>query len=235
MVDLDFVKHIARELKEMNKGKKGSPYKYPASLFRFLGYLRIFIPSYRALEGICRVLSELIVGFPTPDHSTIHRRIEGKFENLGIKGNVLIVDSTGFQMGRTTEYVEYKHKLRRRKKWLKVHIITDGEKIVAVEITASNVGDSPVFIKMFDRLRKILEKTRVKITIMGDATYDAREKFNIVEESGHRPLFKVRSNSSTLSVLLQREERRLLSREMKTGAMNLATLKGGVWNPYSHL
>ena len=34
---------------------------------------------------------------------------------------------------------------------------------------------------MFDRLRKMLEKMRVKITIMGDAAYDARR---------HKPLIR---------------------------------------------
>ena len=42
--------------------------------------------------------------------------------------------------------------------------------------TARCTGDSPVFRKMFDRLRKMLEKMRVKITIMGDAAYDARKR-----------------------------------------------------------
>ena len=198
LFNLDFVKNMEKELEEMNRGKKGRPYIYPNSLFRFLGYLYLFFPNYRILEGICRVLSEIIPGFPTPDHSTIHRRLEGKFENVKIKGNVLIVDSTGFQMGRTTEYVEYKHKLRRRKKWVKMHIITDGEKVVEIEITASNVGDSPVFRKMFERLRKMLGED-VKITIIGDAAYDSRQNFNLVEKSGHKPLFKVRGNSSSLS------------------------------------
>ncbi len=193
------VKNMDKELEEMNKRKKGRPYIYPNSLFRFLGYLYLFFPNYRVLEGICRVLSEIIHGFPTPDHSTIHRRLNGKFENVEIKGNVLIVDSTGFQMGRTTEYVEYKHKLRRRKKWLKMHIITDGEKIVEIEITASNVGDSPVFRKMFEKLKNTLEKIGIKVTFIGDTAYDSRQNFNIVEESGHKPLFKVRGNSSSLS------------------------------------
>ncbi len=124
--------------------------------------------------------------------------MEGKFENVKIKGNVLIVDSIGFQMGRTTEYVEYKHKLRRRKKWIKMHIITDGEKIVEIEITTSNVGDSPVFRKMFERIRKMLGED-VKITITEDTAYNSRENFNIVDRCGHKPLFKVRGNSSSLS------------------------------------
>lgn len=198
LFNLDFVKRMDEELEEMNEGKRGRPYIFPNSLFKFLGYLYPFFRNYRILEGICKVLSEIIPGFPTPDHSTIHRRIEEKFGNVKMKGDVLIVDSTGFQMGRTTEYIEYRHKLRRRKKWLKMHIITDGERIVEMEITASNVGDSPMFRKMFKRLRKMLDED-VKLKVIGDAAYDSRENFNIVEESGHRPLFKVRGNSSTLS------------------------------------
>ncbi len=42
---------------------------------------------------------------------------------MEIKGEVLIVGSSGFQMGRTTEYIEYKHMLIRRKKWVKLHVI----------------------------------------------------------------------------------------------------------------
>ena len=197
LFNLNFVNNMEEELKEMNKGKKGRPYKFPNSVFRFLAKLYPFFNNYRLLEGLCRKLNEVIPKFPTPDHTTIERRIEGKFEEPEIKGNVLIVDSSGFQMGRSTEYIEYKHKLRRRKKWVKVHVITDGERLVDVEITPNNVGDSPVFRKMFERVRK--KAGNEKLTVIGDAAYDARENFNMVAESGHRPLFKVRSDSSTLA------------------------------------
>ena len=199
LLNLDFINRIDEELKEMNKGKKGRPYEYTNSLFGFLGHLNLFIHNYRILEGICKSLAEIIPGFPTPDHSTIQRRLNGKFERMDIKGDILIVDSTGFQIGRTTEYVEYRHKLRRRKKWIKLHIITDGKRIVEIEITASNVGDSPVFRRMFKRLKTLPEKMGIKVTMIGDTAYDARENFNIVSEDGHRPLFKVRENSTTLS------------------------------------
>lgn len=199
LLNFEFLSKMEEELKEMNRGKRGRPYKYASSLFQFLGFLYSFFHNYRILEGICKALSNIISNFPTPDHSTIQRRIEGKFESVDIKGDLLIVDSTGFQMSRATEYVEYMHKLRRRKKWVKLHIITDGERIVEIEITTSNIGDSPVFRRMFQKIKKRLAKMGIKVTIIGDAAYDARENFNIVENCGHRPLFKVRSNASSLS------------------------------------
>ncbi len=67
------------------------------------------------------------------------------------------MDSTGFRMGRATEYVEYRHKLRRRKKWIKLHIITDGKKVVRLIITKNNVGDSPAFREMFKTLKNELK------------------------------------------------------------------------------
>ena len=82
--------------------------------------------------------------------------MEAKFESVEINGNVLIMSSTGFQMGHATEYVEYRHKLRRRKKCYKFHIITDEKRIIEVESTTSNIGDTPVFREMFERLRNVL-------------------------------------------------------------------------------
>ncbi len=58
-----------------------------------------------------------------PDHSTIYRRLIVKANKEEISGKILIVDSTGFRLGRATEYVEYRHKLR------------SGKKIVRFEIT----------------------------------------------------------------------------------------------------
>ena len=68
-----------------------------------------------------------------------------------------------------------------------------------------------------------------KLTVIGDAAYDARENFNRVTESGHKPLFKVRSNSSTLSRASPARRRRGGKREMRTRARVLATLSAGVW------
>jgi len=196
LIDLGFLKNEMQELGKMNENKIGRPYQYSESLFKFLGYLYAFVRNYRIIEGLCRALRKIIPNFPTPDHSTIQRRLRYEFENKKIAGNMLIVDSTGFRMGRATEYVEYRHRLRRSKRWVKLHIITDGKKIVRFIITKNNVGDSPAFREMFKTLKKELENVDV---VIADTAYDSRENFNLIANSGIKPLIKVRKNSSTLS------------------------------------
>jgi hypothetical protein len=55
------------ELREMNQGKNGRPFRYPHSLILFLGTLRVvFNLPYRQLEGLARGLGRLISN-PAPD------------------------------------------------------------------------------------------------------------------------------------------------------------------------
>ena len=143
---------------------------YGEGLFKILGYFYAFVKNYRIIEGLCRALRKIIPNFPTLDHSTIHRRLKYELKNDKIAGNMLIVDSTGFRLGRTTEYVEYRHGLRRRKKWIKLHIITDGKKIVKLIITKNNVGDSPAFREMFRTLKSELKDVNI---IVADSAYDS--------------------------------------------------------------
>ncbi len=63
LFDLNFVNTMEEELKEMNKGKKGRPYKFPNSLFRFLAKLYPLFQNYRLLEGLCRKLNKVIPKF----------------------------------------------------------------------------------------------------------------------------------------------------------------------------
>ncbi len=196
LIDIRFLEDMEKELEELNKGKRGRPYKYSEGLFLFLAYLYAFVRNYRILEGLCRAFSRIVKEFPVPDHSTIHRRLKASVREVEIEGNVLIVDSTGFRMGRTTEYVEYRHRLRRRKQWVKLHIVTDGKKVVRFVITKNNTGDSPVFRKLFKALKNELKNVEV---IIADSAYDSRENFNLIANSGIKPLIKVRKNSTALA------------------------------------
>jgi hypothetical protein len=47
--DLQFLEEWNNEVEEMNKGKRGSPYKYPNSLFNWLSPIYSFLSS-RKLE-----------------------------------------------------------------------------------------------------------------------------------------------------------------------------------------
>jgi len=39
LIDIGFLEDMEKELEELNKGKRGRPYKYSDGLFIFLGYL----------------------------------------------------------------------------------------------------------------------------------------------------------------------------------------------------
>ena len=75
LIDIGFLKETDEELKKLNKGKRGRPYRYSEGLFMFLAYLYAFMRNYRILEGLCRAFSRIVKEFPVPDHSTIHRRL----------------------------------------------------------------------------------------------------------------------------------------------------------------
>ncbi len=86
------------------------------------------------------------------------------------------------------------------------------------------------FVNTMEEELKEMNKRRMKsnekLTLIGDAAYDARENFNMLAESGHRPLFKVRINSSSLSRASPARRRR----EKRTGARELDIIKYGGWN-----
>ena len=86
--------------------------------------------------------------------------------------------------------------MRRRKKWIKLHIITDGKKVVRLVITKNNIGDSHAFRQMFKTLKKELKDVNV---LIADSAYDSRQNFNLVAEYGIKPLIKVRKNSKSIA------------------------------------
>ena len=106
------------------------------------------------------------------------------------------MDSTGFRLGRAREYIEYCHRLRRRKKWIKLHIVTDGKRVVRLTITKNSIGDSPAFREMSNTLKNKLKDVNV---LIADSACDSRENFNLTANCGAKPLIKVRKNSTTLA------------------------------------
>ena len=74
LMDFSFLERWEEELAEMNRGKRGRKFTYTDSLFVFLGYLYVFVRSYRMVEGICRAFQKLVPHFPAPDYS-VQRRL----------------------------------------------------------------------------------------------------------------------------------------------------------------
>ena len=76
ILDLKFVKRYSEELKEMNNGKKGRPFKITISFILFLAVFRyVFSVRFRQLEGLTIALSKIFPILPRIDYSWIRRRM----------------------------------------------------------------------------------------------------------------------------------------------------------------
>ena len=57
LIEHDFLKNRDRELKRMNKGKRGKPFEYPEGFVKFLAPVRVFFHQpYRQEEGFVEAL-----------------------------------------------------------------------------------------------------------------------------------------------------------------------------------
>jgi len=70
LLSLDFLKGYGFELKSMNKGKVGLPFKITDGYIVFLAVIRcLFSMPYRQLEGFTRALNRLVPRLPPIDYS----------------------------------------------------------------------------------------------------------------------------------------------------------------------
>ena len=61
LMDISFLESSKKEIKNMNKGKIGSPFEYSSTYIQFLAFLKIgFKIAYRTVQGIVRGLSDYI-------------------------------------------------------------------------------------------------------------------------------------------------------------------------------
>jgi hypothetical protein len=192
------------ERKKMNQGKVGRPFTYIHSLIWTLAVLRVCLKlPYRQLVGFTRRFSRLLGFKLTLDPSTAYRRVkrlveERKLPHLRLKSGgavTVAVDSTGLKVGNYSEWM--RHKWKRRRGFLKLHIIVDIEnrKILGFKATSEEVSDARAFPEL---LQQAQSKAEVEAAL-GDGAYDTRDCFNQCSEQGVKPLFRVRKNASTKS------------------------------------
>ena len=155
-ISLDFIETWKKELNEMNRGKEGTPYRYPDSLMTFLAYIYILLGiDYRGLQGYLIGLSKLIP-FNAPHYTTIFKRIN-KLKKIDLektllkykgKNVVISLDSTGVKVTNRGEWMREKRKVRRG--WIKVHTSVDDnyKQNVAMEITDEKTHDNSKFGKL---------------------------------------------------------------------------------------
>ncbi|MFH0862903.1 MAG: IS5 family transposase [Candidatus Altiarchaeota archaeon] len=176
MFDVEFVKYQGKELLKINRKKRGRPYDYPDSLFKFSAVLyHLFNQRYRQIEGLLKKLSILVPGLPAPDFSTPCRRFKKlDLKMTPLKNNesfVVAVDSTGVKVTNRGEWMREKHGKTRRG-WIKVHIAVDVKtnKLVTLEVTDEETADCEMFKPLLEPIKKLKD-------VLGDGAHDTYECF----------------------------------------------------------
>ena len=196
------------ELKVLNQGKKGRPYKYSNRLIATICiWKKLTGKAYRTCEGAAQVT----VGKEnTPHYSQICRRANRMVINP--EGNYLIVkegnqatrlsiDGSGLVPAARGHWIHHKWKVKRGFIRLSIVIDIDTKQILAFSITDETVGESPQLPTLLDQA---LDKLGIKhdgqtkevfLVLMGDKAYDSETNYEYCKNLGVKALIPVRVNA----------------------------------------
>jgi hypothetical protein len=137
----------------------------------------------RQTEGALRSIADLLgVRIRIPDHTTFSRRSGGlrvlpkrivRDEPLHV-----LVDSTGVKIYGEGEWLDQKHGVRSPRRWRKLHVAVDADshEIVAVELTADDVGDASMIPDLLDQIEGPVG------SMTGDGAYDGQVVYDAVTQ-----------------------------------------------------
>jgi IS5 family transposase len=194
------------ELKEMNEGKVGAPYRYADSLFVFLGLIKVLTGvSYRWLQGFCTFFLNEV-----PDYSRICRRINSlpsevleRIHRESVKKSVkdkrveIILDATGIRLNRSYIWRDEKGEKHRKRNWKKLHVGIVSGSIVYVKVIdkTEQEGSSKEFRNAIECSEKNLpEETKIE-RVYADGGYDSNDNFDLCEAKGIEPIIKIREST----------------------------------------
>lgn len=200
-IGFDFLENWNRELKRMNKGKRGKPFGYPEGLVKFFAPVRMFFHlSYRQEEGFVEAISKLVPELEVPDYTTICRRVsafvpefERRFENQD-EEVVIVVDSSGIKVTSKGEWVKGQGKRKLIKGYLKIRLAVDvkTKQILAMEVTDERVDNPKLFEPLVKKARRVANVNKV----LGDCAHDSREIFEQLEMNCTTAGIRQRNSSS---------------------------------------
>jgi hypothetical protein len=197
------------DIKRMNKGKVGRPYKYSAGLILATFAVKcLFRLGYRRAEGFMKGMARKLGITSNPVYTEVHDRIS-KLKKKDIDLNVrplgigekrnISIDSTGIKEINGGEYRNYKY--GGRKGWIKLHASVDNKtkEILTDEITKENVHDMTQHNNLIDPVKDDLDSAYL------DRAYDAEQSFKHAKENGYKCNVPVRINASTKCGPFRRE------------------------------
>ena len=155
-----------------------------------LVFKAVYHLSLRAAQGFLSSVMELMkLTLPIPNYSTVSRR-QGTLQvriPVGSGGcpRPVVIDATGLKVYGAGDWHVWRHHVRRRRTWRKLHLGIDEttKEIVAVDLTESRIHDS-------QQLSSLLEQIPDPIgQVAGDGAYDTRACYEAVLHRGAPPVF----------------------------------------------
>tara|TARA_R110002012_G_scaffold40122_2_gene110668 strand:+ start:5558 stop:6535 length:978 start_codon:yes stop_codon:yes gene_type:complete len=143
------------------KTRGGQPHYSDLAIELCLTLGLVFEQPLRQTQGLMRTIARLLgVEIAVPDFSTLSRRGNGltlrpKPKSKSDKPVQLVMDSTGMKIFGESEWLEKKHKTKRkRRSWRKLHLgldLVSGE-IVCSDLTKDEVGDPTALPDLLDQV-----------------------------------------------------------------------------------
>jgi len=198
IIDIDLLKHHEEELKAVNQGKNGRPFRMTASYIQILAAVRyLYQMPYRQLEGFTRTLHKLVPALPTGDYSGLRRRILSlpvdPYRNLKETSEPIsiAVDSTGISVQKAGGWIERKH--GKKKRYVKLHfaVRVDTHEVMAMEVSTDDRHD----VKALPGLVEGSERNVRVARVYGDGAYDSGDVYKFLENRGIEAVVKPRRNA----------------------------------------
>lgn len=193
------------EMKTMNEGKKGSPFKYPNSMIILLEILKILtLKSYRFLQGFACLF--LIIN---PNYSAIQKRV-AKFDlkilnqmNINALRSLnenkiihIIKDGTGIQINGRYVWIDKRFNLKRKRKWKKIDMTIDLNTLSILSLRvlneSANEGKAKEFKDTIEEAKKNLPPETKIEKVYGDGGFDSNKNFEYCEKNGIEPIIRIR-------------------------------------------
>ena len=197
ILDPSLLENHEKELKTMNKGRRGRPYLHANTYIQLLSAVRcLYGLPYRQLEGFTRALHTLIPNLRPADYSGLRKRILSllidPYRHLagGNEPVTIAVDSTGISVHKAGGWVERKHGKKRR--YVKLHfaVNTETKEVVAMEVTTDDVHDVKALPGLVEEAGRNVRISR----LLGDGAYDSSRVYALLEARGIEVVIKPRGN-----------------------------------------
>ncbi len=198
LLSLDWVRSWNNELRTMNRGKSGSPFRFPESLIKLQAVWHQLV-DYRSVEGITRKLAETGMLPEYDNYSTVQRRVtklELEFELPTSRKVYVSCDGSGMKSSNSGEYMQAKYG-RKMRNYVKVVITADpfSKCLIGCEVHLEGKGPSEPNIAIL-HLEKLLAKGVDVEKFWGDGSFDVRKLFKLLDKHGIECAIKIRENAS---------------------------------------